>query len=699
MILKDKLSLSERDGEIDLSKLFAILLDYKWYVALFTLLTSLMGIGYALLVAPVYTANASIQVEDKSSGGILKEFGSIFDEKSSSDTEIAILRSRMVLSNTVEQLNLTTQIKPELSFISKVLSKWEQDPKLTLTIFNPKDLSAIFTIEVGDQDNFKLFFEGRLLLEGKIGTKYQLPQLELLVSSSQAKVGQRFTLRKIDELSVIMELQKYISISESGKQTGIINISFNGEDKEYIKKVVKSISENYLLQNIARNSAEASKSLSFLREQLPELKKKLSDAENSLNEFRLKNDSIDLTLEAKSALETIVQLESDLNELTIKESEISQKFTKSHPAYLALNNKRKVLNDERNRLNKQIERFPNTQKEIIRLTRDLEVNQQIYIQLLNKIQELEIVKASSIGYVRILDSAEVLPDPVAPKKMLIIGISTILGFVLSSLFFLIKDLFHRGIESTNEVDNLGIPTYATVPYSDSQPHVGIGKLKKSYPLLSESHPMDFAVESLRSLRTSLHFAMLEAKNNIVMISGTSPSVGKSFISANLANVLSKTGQRILLIDADLRRSYLRRFLGLAPSVGLSSIISQKNLEFSEGVQSYGTFSVIIKGDTPPNPSELLASSRFKELLEWASKNYDLVIVDTAPILAVTDPAIVGRYAGTSLLVGYFGQTTLKEIESAKDRFEKSGVAIKGFILNGVKKKASNRYEYYHYDYK
>ncbi len=694
---------NNNNDEIDLAKLFGALLDYKWWIILFTLFTIALGIGYALLATPIYTANASIQVESKSSGGALKDFAGIFEEKSSSDTEVAILKSRMVLANTVEQLNLTTQVSPEFSIplIGKGLARlMGNEPVLTVTQFVPKNryLDSVI-LEVGEQaESFSLFFADEKILEGSVGKRYETDDLIFLVSELAAQPGQRFVINKIDELSAITGLQKQISVSESGKQTGIIEISINGENKSHIKRVVKSISENYLLQNIARNSAEASKSLEFLTRQLPEIKQRLSESENSLNEFRLKNESIDLSLEAKSALDVMVQLEADLNELTLKESEISQKFTRNHPAYVALIDKRKVLNEEKERLNKQVERLPNTQKEIIRLTRDLEVNQQIYIQLLNKMQELEIVKASAIGNVRILDEAQVFPEPVAPKKAVIVALSFILGVVLSAMAAIIKTLLHRGIESTSDIDAIGLATYATVPYSTAQPVVSAHHIAGTYQLLSESHPADSAVEALRSLRTSLHFAMLEAKNNILMISGSSPSVGKSFISTNLANVLSKTGQKVLLIDADLRRSYLRRFLGLPKKIGLSAVISQQ-LPFEQAVQHYGSFDVILKGETPPNPSELLSNSRFQELLDWASEQYDLVIIDTAPILAVTDAAIVGRYVGTSLLVGRFGETTIKEIETARERFERAGVTIKGFILNGIKRKASNRYEYYQYDYK
>ncbi|MDG6457919.1 polysaccharide biosynthesis tyrosine autokinase [Glaesserella parasuis] len=688
--------------EIDLVKLLGALLDYKWWIALFTLLVTLFGVAYVLLAPPVYTANASIQVESKSSRGLLNDFPGILEGESSSSTEIAILKSRMVLSNTVEQLNLTTVVEPQFSipFLSKGLHRlMGYEPQLSLSLFEPKNPQMKeMILEVGENaGEFSLFFADEKVLEGSIGKKYQTEDFSFAISELEAKPGQLFKIKKNDVLLAINSLQKQISVTESGKQTGIIEISINGENKAQIKKIVKSVSENYLLQNIVRDSAEASKSLEFLSKQLPELKARLAESENNLNEFRLKNESVDLSLEAKSALDTIVQLEADLNELTLKESEISQKFTRNHPAYVALIDKRKVLNEEKIRLNKQVERLPNTQKEVIRLTRDLEVNQQIYIQLLNKMQELEIVKASTVGNVRILDEAQVLPNAVSPRKMIVVALAFMLGLIFASVTAIAKTLLHRGIEGTSELDVLGLPTYAMIPYSNEQPIFSKHKVQH-FKLLSESTPTDPAVEALRSLRTSLHFAMLEAKNNILMISGASPSVGKSFISTNLANVLAKAGHKVLLIDADLRRSYLRRLLGLAKEVGLSDVIAQQ-IPFEQVIQHYDNFDIIVKGETPPNPSELLSNARFQALLEWAAKEYDLVIVDTAPILAVTDAAIIGRYAGTSLLVGRFGETTLKEVGLSKERFERAGVFIKGFILNGIKRKASNRYDYYQYDYK
>lgn len=694
---------TNQDDTIDILKLMRTLLDYKWWIIISTLITTLIGVGYALFSTPIYLAHASIQIEEKSHGGALKDFAGIFEEKSSSHTEMAILKSRMVLSYSVNQLNLTTEITPHFSIpvLGKVMARLSNyEPELQVYYFSPLSENAnSLILEVGEEPNTYSIYSAKTsdkILDGNVGSIYETELLHFAVSQINAKPGQRFKINKVSELSAISKLKDQISVSEAGKQTGIIDISIQGSNRNYIKNVVNSVADSYLLQNVARNSAEASKSLEFLNKQLPEIREKLSDAENKLNEFRLKNESLDLTFESRSTLETIVRLETELNELKTHESEISQKFTRNHPSYVALMKKRSVLNAEKERLNKQVERLPNTQKEIIRLTRDLEVNQQVYIQLLNRIQELDVVKASTIGNVRILDTTQVFPDPIAPKKSLIILMSLILGLALSSLAIIIKSFFSRGIESTAEIEKTGLSTYAVIPHSSLQPNLSLKNIGKwKHTLLSDSHPEDNAIEAIRSLRTSLYFAMQNAPNNLVMISGTIPSVGKSFVSMNLANILAKTDKKVLFIDADLRRSYINLFLSIKNDDGLSEVLTQ-DIPFENAINQYGNFSIMTKGKTPENPSELFYEERFRQLLEWASNNYDFVIIDTPPILPVTDAAVIGKYVGTILLVGYFGRTTVKEVEVAKARFEQAGININGFVLNGARAKASNYYEYYGY---
>ncbi|WP_180834029.1 polysaccharide biosynthesis tyrosine autokinase, partial [Vibrio parahaemolyticus] len=559
------------------------------------------------------------------------------------------------------------------------------------------------TLEVVDaeQKAFKLTEDnGSVVLEGKVGELLEKNGYQFLATELVAQTGDSFTVSKISKLDAINKLQENLSISERGKQTGIISLSFSGEDRTKIQAILNDISQNYFLQNVQRNSAEAEQSLEFLKGHLPDIKTKLTASEDVLNRFRQENESIDLGLEAQSTLKVMVELEAQLNELTFKESEISQRFTQDHPAYKSLLDKRQTLLKEKERLNKQVQKLPKTQREVLRMTRDVEVNQQIYIQLLNKVQELNIIKAGTVGNVRILDSAQSFSKPIKPKKALIVVLATLLGGMAGVAFVLIRAAFHRGVETPDQIEQMGIPVYASVPKSIQQLEFA-SKLKRNKSkgnnelvLLAEANPADLSIEALRSLRTSLHFAMMEAKNNVLMISGPAPSIGKTFVSTNFAAVAAKTGQKVLLIDADMRKGYLQQCFGLRWDNGLSEYLSGKvapsNIIKSTSIDN---LNVVTRGQVPPNPSELLMHPRFKSFIDDMSAEYDLVIIDTPPVLAVTDPSIVGALAGTTLMVARFDQTTLKEIEVARGRFEQSGVEVKGVILNAVEKKASNSYGY------
>ncbi len=366
--------------------------------------------------------------------------------------------------------------------------------------------------------------------------------------------------------------------------------------------------------------------------------------------------------------------------------------------------KRETLLKERERLNQQVQKLPKTQREVLRMTRDVEVNQQIYIQLLNKVQELSIIKAGTVGNVRILDEAQSFVSPVKPKKPLIAVLATLLGGMLSVAFVLVKAALHRGVETPDQIEQIGLSVYASVPKSSLQLALAEkikrkGKHNKELALLAETNPADLSIEALRGLRTSLHFAMLEAKNNVLMISGPAPGIGKSFVSTNFAAVAAKTGQKVLLIDADMRKGYLQQCFGLKWENGLSDLLAGK-IDTATAVQhtEVENLDILTRGQVPPNPSELLMHPRFKQLVEWASEHYDLVIIDTPPVLAVTDPSIVGSLAGTTLMVARFGQNTVKEIEVARNRFDQAGIEVKGVILNAIEKKASSSYGYGYYNY-
>ncbi|MEZ9116535.1 polysaccharide biosynthesis tyrosine autokinase [Vibrio cyclitrophicus] len=701
----------DNSDEIDLGKLLGILLDAKWIILCTTVIFMLGGVIYAVIATPIFKADALVQVEEKSAGVPgLSDISDMFASESSSDTEIQIIKSRMIVGNTVDKLQLTIQVKPKyFPIVGKGFARLakEDTPNLQIDRLEvPKDLlDESMLVTIGEDNTYILSYGDEALLEGTIGQVVEQNGIIIGISSTDSKPGTQFTVTKAARLVTIAELQDSLGVAEQGKKTGILRLVLEGDQPEKIQQILNSIASDYLMQNVERTSAEAEKSLQFLRGHLPEIQQELDSSEGKLNKFKIENDSVDLALEAESVLKTMVTIESQLNELTFKEADIAQRFKKSHPAYIALNEKRETLEGEKRRLENMVAKMPQTQQEVIRLSRDVEVNQAIYLQLVEKVQELNVMKASAVGNVRVLDYAETLEEPVKPKKAIIVVIATLLGGMLSVAFVLVKAAFHRGVESPDQIEQIGLPVYAAVPKSDLQIELtNRFKSKKkqtkgTQALLAESNPADLSVEALRGLRTSLHFAMLEAKNNILMISGPAPGIGKSFISTNFAAVAAKTGQKVLLIDADMRKGYLQQSFGVNWDNGLSDVLSGKQ-EFAQSIKStpVENLDIITRGQVPPNPSELLMHPRFAELMEWASKEYDLVIVDTPPVLAVTDPSIVGAFAGTTLMVARYGQNTIKEIDVARHRFEQSGIEVKGVIFNAIEKKASSSYGYGYYNY-
>ncbi|KTS36734.1 tyrosine-protein kinase Wzc [Pantoea dispersa] len=701
----------------DLAHLVGQLIDHRWIIVAVTAFFMLMATLYTLFATPIYSADAMVQVEQKNTASVLNELQDVIPTTPASDTEIQIIESRMVIGKTVNDLGLDTVIQQNyFPVIGKGLSRLMGNKPAQIAISRleiPRSIDKrTVELEVTGPQTYTVSKDGDELFKGRVGQLEQHGDVTMLVSGIQADEGTSFSVTKLSDLQAIKTVLGALTVADKGKTTGVLGLEFQDEDQEQASRVLNQIVNNYLLQNVERKSEQAEKSLEFLRTQLPNVRAKLDDAEDKLNTFRRQNESVDMSLEAKSALDSSVSVQSQLNELTFREAEVSQLFTKDHPTYRALLEKRKTLEAEQAQLNKKISAMPQTQQEILRLTRDVQAGQEIYMQLLNRQQELGISKASTVGDVRIIDRAETSTSPVAPKKLLIIVAGLILGLMLSVGLVLLKALFHHGIDNPEQLEELGMNVYASVPLSewqrkkDTEALARRGSKEKSDPhntLLALGNPTDLSIEAIRSLRTSLHFAMMEAKNNILMITGASPGIGKTFICANLATLVSKAGQRVLFIDGDMRRGYTHELLGADNKTGLSNVLSGKS-EFSPAMIQKGVygFDFLPRGQVPPNPSELLMHRRMQELLDWASKNYDLVLIDTPPILAVTDASIIGKLAGTSLMVARFETNTTKELDVSYKRFAQNGIEIKGVILNAVVRKASNAYgygyDYYNYEY-
>jgi tyrosine-protein kinase Etk/Wzc len=722
---------SSNDDEIDLGELLGTVIDHKWLIIIVTVVFFVGSLAYASLATPIYQANAVVQVEQKvpQLPGLSALNQTLGSSSSEATTEVALLTSRTVIGQAVDDLKLTIVAKPRRfpligNFIARHYRPAQAgavaSPKFgmngydwggaSLDIFQldvPAGLRGQpLTLVAGQRGAYSLLDDdGNTLLNGEVGQSASGHGVTIQVQALAANPGTRFDVARLNDLSVVTGLQQGINAAEQAKGSGIITLTYQSADPQQATRLLDRVSQIYVRQNVERNSAEAANSLKFVKEQLPSVRRDLEKATDALNAYQIKAHSVDITMQTQGLLNQEVTIEGSIQQLHMQQTEMERLYTSQHPAYKALMQQLGQLQAQKAALEKQVGELPDTQQELLRLTRDVKVSNDTYTALLNQAQQLDIARAGTVGNVRIVDPA-VVGSAVKPQKGVIVLGGTVLGVFLAVAFIFLRQMLNRGLEDPAAIEKLGLPVYASIPLSEQELAISVKAAHRhgsdgKHHLLAVSAPADLATEALRSLRTSLHFARLEAKNNVLMVSGSSPEAGKTFVSANLAAVIAQAGQKVLLIDADMRKGGQHKVLGGKPENGLSELIARQAplsaaIRHVTGVDG---LHFITRGKIPPNPSELLMHPNFTALLNKLMPLYDLIIIDTPPILAVTDAAIIGHHAGTSLLVVRFGMNQAREIALANQRFQQNGVEIKGAIFNAVERRTAGYYSYGYYDYK
>ena len=712
------------EDTIDLKELFFSLIAQWKLIALCIILSVIFALLYLRVTPNTYQVDALIQVEDsKGASAVLSgNLASAIDQMSPAQAEIEILKSRLVLGTVIDHLNLDVKISGmENSFRNRLLKTNTYTTQYSEKSVFFKDNQKGFEIR---EFNIPAKFSNKNLLLRFEQSKYILTdastQQEIFsaplnqISQVQSEHGvwkvsifsqdtfdTTYNIRKQSLPAAVSNILSQFEISEKGKGTGILSLNYQGTDKEYITQVLNAILVAYSQQNIERRTAETAQTLKFLEDQLPELKQQLSTAEREFNKFREQYNTVDVTQESGLYISQSISLEMTKATLEQQIAETSAKYTTEHPAMQQMNAQLGAINKKVAELDGTLKRLPELQRQYLQLFREVEVKQQLYTALLNSYQQLRIVKAGEIGNVRVVDTAVEPLAPIKPQKMIVLMLSLFVGAFIGIFLALVRNMLHSGIKDSSQIENeLNLPVYATVPRSSIQEsRIKLLKKKKYIPILAIKNSDDIAIESLRSMRTAIHFAMNQAKNNIIMISGPSPEVGKSFISANLATILTQSNKRVLIIDGDMRRGYLHKYFNHDHQPGLAEYLNtQQSIESIIRPTEVHNLDVITRGKSPVNPSELLSSAKLSELLEKVSPLYDHIIIDTPPVLAVTDGIIISQYAGVNLVIARYAKSQMKELELTLNRFEQVGVKVNGFILNDIQR-GTNGYGYgYGYNY-
>lgn len=693
------------DDEIDFAALAATLWSGKAWIGGASALSMLAAAGYLLATPPVYEADALLQIEAGKSMLALPESMSdlLGNNAPSAMAELEILKSRQVLGRAVAQLNLAWQARPVLTPLvgqAKLRLSGGRDRASILLAYlevppewQDQELRLTRTSETG----FDIELVDGTVLKGKVDTLLtdRAVGFALHVRALVGPVGQTYTVTHRSELAAISALEKALTAAERGRQTGIIEVTLRDTDRRAASDQLNAVVRAYVDQNVSQSAAEAQKSLDFVTSQLPVAQETLTDAETKLNDFRARQKSVDLEFETQSLLTETTGIEGQLRELKLKEEELKQKYTPNHPVYRQLLEERAALGQRLGDLQTGITALPETQREIVNLTRNLDVAQQSYLELMNRAQELRVLSASQIGSVRIIDDAATKTRAVAPKSAQILGLSLVLGLVAGAGAVLTRNWLRRGINSVAEIERLGVPVFATI---NLLPPSGRDTAAR-HRVITRDDPDHIVSEAFRSLRTSLHFGMLDARTKSIVLTSPAPGAGKSFVAANLAVAAAQAGQRVCLIDADMRRGTQRKYFGFDKKLpGLADYLAE-DADLDAVLRDTGVagLSLILTGAFPPNPSELLMRSRLDDLITSLDVGFDLVIFDSPPALAVTDAVVIGRRVGSVIAVARHDVTPVGELEAVQKTLSHAGVPLKAAILNAYDprkaKAGTGRYGY------
>lgn len=712
----------EQDDAIDVRKYLAILFENKLLIATVALIATLVGVMYVFVARPIYQANILIEVEDtpSSAKNILGNLAGALDVKTMTASEMEILRSRKVVSQAVDNMHLYIEAQPKtfpligswLARRSKEISEpgllgfggyaWGAE-RADVTRFDvPEEMEGeSFTLTAIGNNRYRLALDDQgIEATGEVGNtlhlKTDMGDIGLHIERLDGKPGAQFHLTRYARLETVEALQEALKIAEKGKQSSVIGVSLDGPDRKQVTAILNEIGHEYIRQNTAREAEEAEKSLAFLNHQLPAMKQDLERSESALNALRNNRGTIDLGEEAKTILQQSVLAQTKMVELRQKKEDLLTRFQEDHPTITAVNQQLRSLEREMTGVESKIKKLPTVEQDVFRLTRDVKVNTDLYTSLLRSSQQLRLATESKVGTARLLDNAEKPVRPIKPRRALVIAAAAMFGLFLGAIIAIMRKSMYGRINAPEEIkESLGLPVSATIPYSQTQEHLYAQMLtnKKSISVLAHDLPTDSAIESLRSFRASVQFAMRDSGNKIIMITSATPGVGKSFVAVNFAAVLASVGKRVLLIDSDLRKGYLHRFLGLDRKNGLTEIVTGK-MVYGQAIHKNVVENVdfISTGELPSKPAELLANENFAKLLQLLSTRYDFVVVDTAPVLAAPDALTVGPLVGAMFNIVRGGVSTVDEVEEAVKRLNQAGATVTGTIFNGLKPRAS-RYGY------
>lgn len=733
------------DEVIDIRKILGHLYRYKLFIFSVSICTLFVAFLYTFTLQPQYKTTALIQIKSQSDnnvGSFNSLANNISNQASPTDTILALIRTRYILEPIVRENSLNVVVTPHYfpyfgawkarhyqgadlakPFLGLVPYVWGGE-RIEIKYFSvlPEMEGMTFRLVAKKAGDYQLYSpQGNLVLEGKVdkrASSKQYPGVILELTALRARPNTEFFISYRSTIATAEKLARSLQIKniannasqDTNQNTGIIQLELTGSNPKETEHVLNEIVNYVVSVNVKQKANEAQKILDFLHKKIPQIGDSLEKSETALNEYHARAETLSMTQEGQILIRQLMAIYGFLDDLKSQKEQLLQIYTPRYPLVVANAHQQTELEKKLKEIKAKIRNFPLANQKEINMTREIKVKNSMYLSLLANVLQSEINQAGIVGDVIALDMAT--PAGQLPlNKMSISLAGFFIGMILSIFAIIIKTALTKTVDDPDQLENeLQVPVRTIVPYSKKQKQLEKTFQKQlkvsgstfSTPLiLAKLEPEDIAIESLRSLRVSLHINNSSTKDNTIVLMGSLSNIGKSFVSLNLAQVIADAGKRTLLIDADVRKGRLHQVLMKSKMNGLGEYLEGK-FNFDKIIRTIpnSNLSFISCGLCSRHPTELFQGQQFQNLLQYAKQNFDQVIIDTPPVLVASDGVLIARHCDIKLFVVNAAKDELTNIKQAIKQVRSTGTDIDGFVLNHRQPVVSygSRYYYNRYSY-
>lgn len=771
------------DEKIDIQEvLFKYIIHWPWFVG--AVLVCLIGAWiYLRMATPVYNISATVLIKDDKKGGNtggmagLEELGlsGLISSSQNIDNELEVLRSKTLVKEVVNQLNLYVSYTDEDEFPSKNMYKTSpiivsltpqeaeklSDPMIVEMSLYPQG-SLDVGVTIGDKEYQKHFEKLPAVFPMDEGTLAFFQSPDSLMANkdtteeSSAQNVRRITAKINSPMKVARVYCENLTIEPTSKTTSVAVISLKNSSLQRGQDFINQLLEMYNRNTNNDKNEIAQKTAEFIDERIDIISKELGNTEANLENFKRNAGITDLTSEAQIALtgnaeyekkrvenRTQISLLEDLrkyirgneyevlpsnvglqdaalvatieryNEMLVERKRLLRTSTENNPAIVNLDTSIRAmksnvqatldgtlqgmlitkadLDREANRFSRRISDAPGQERQFVSIARQQEIKAGLYLMLLQKREENAIALAATANNAKIIDEAIADDIPVSPKRKIIYLIALVLGVGIPVGIIYLIGLTKFKLEGRADVEKLTtVPIVGDIPLTDE-------KNEKDGSIAVFENQNNLMSETFRNIRTNLQF-MLQNDKKVILVTSTVSGEGKSFISANLAISLSLLGKKVVIVGLDIRKPGLNKVFRLSTKEkGITLYLANPDTDLMSLVQPSDVnknLSILPGGTVPPNPTELLARDGLDKAIEILKKNFDYVILDTAPVGMVTDTLLIGRVADLSVYVCRADYTHKVEYTLINELAEEKKLPNICTVINGVDLKR-RKYGYYY----